>query len=66
MNEALPTMEVLMPLADVRALIQLSDRAARRWVSAGKIPKPDYKLAGRFPRWRRSTIETWLGEQSTT
>ena len=39
----------------VRELLECSDRTLRRWIDAGKFPRPDRRI-GRSLRWRRSTV----------
>lgn len=42
--------------------ISIDDRTLDRWVKSKAFPKPDLYL-GRSPRWRLSTINTYLEQK---
>lgn len=49
-------------LLGVRAVCQIldtRDRTLRRWICAGKFPKPDKRI-GRTLRWRESTVRNFI------
>ena len=52
-------MEQLLSSKTVRKLLDVSDRALRRWIAGGRFPKADIRI-GTTLRWKRSTIEDWL------
>jgi hypothetical protein len=55
---------IIEPMLSIDDLAHIL-KCSRRWLegqrSAGKVPRPDF-MAGRCPRWRPSTIRTWIGE----
>lgn len=42
--------------------ISIDDRTLDRWVASDKFPKPDLYL-GRHPRWKLSTVNTYLEQK---
>jgi hypothetical protein len=40
-----------------KALGDVTDETLRRWIKAGKIPKPDVDLSHRTRGWRLSTLQ---------
>jgi excisionase family DNA binding protein len=52
-------MEPMLGMDDLAALLRCNRRTLERLRSAGKLPQPDIHI-GRMPRWKRSTIETWV------
>jgi predicted DNA-binding transcriptional regulator AlpA len=38
----------------------IGTRTIWRLLSAGRFPKPDFRLGKRVVRWRASTIEEWM------
>lgn len=44
--------------AEVATLLNVHPVTVNKWTRAGKLPKPDARLA-MGPVWRRSTILTW-------
>ena len=58
--------ERLLSVRTVKSLLDCSDRTLRRWISAGKFPRPDVRI-GRSLRWRSSTITGFIqGEMPCT
>lgn len=55
--------EPMLTFAEVCSLLRIGHRTARRWLSAGKLPAPDFLLAGTAARWKASTIQGWLDSQ---
>lgn len=51
-----PPIEPLWRPPDIARWAGVSGRAVRGWRAIGKLPPPDYLIAGR-PAWRRETIE---------
>jgi predicted DNA-binding transcriptional regulator AlpA len=39
----------------------VSPRTIRRWIAAGRFPRPIFVSAGAPARWRIAQIEDWLG-----
>lgn len=66
MSNPTPTIEGLLALPDVMRLLRIGERTARRWLSCGKLPAPDFKLQGRFARWKPGTIARFLETQAVT
>lgn len=52
----------LMRAEEVAQLLNIGTRTMWRWVSAGKIPPPDFR-EGQTVRWLPATIEAWLHEK---
>jgi len=57
-------LDALLSLSDVRRVLSIGDRTARRWLSCGKLPAPDFRLAGRYARWKPDTIARFLESQA--
>jgi predicted DNA-binding transcriptional regulator AlpA len=53
--------EPLLTRADLLAVLRCGTATLDRLRSAGRLPRADLYL-GRSPRWRRSTIETWIAK----
>lgn len=49
--------------ATVRAYLDVPDRTFRRWIAAGRFPRPDLRI-GKSLRWRRSTVLAWVAEKA--
>jgi len=58
------TDDALLTFSEVCDRLRVAPRTARRWLSAGVLPKPDYRLAGSADRWRAATITKWLESQA--
>lgn len=43
----------------VASMLACSRRQVERWKSAGRLPKPDFRV-GRLPRWWPRTIREWI------
>ena len=56
-------LDPLLGTRKVCAWADCTDRNLRRLIQAGKFPAPDLRL-GRSLKWRRSTLERLLAEQS--
>jgi predicted DNA-binding transcriptional regulator AlpA len=52
----------LLDYAGVAALTGLSTATLRGYRAAGRMPAPDVMPAPDRPRWRESTITTWLAD----
>ncbi|MBU0717386.1 MAG: helix-turn-helix domain-containing protein [Planctomycetes bacterium] len=52
-------MEQLLSTKTVRKLLDVSDRALRRWIAGGRFPQADVRI-GTTLRWKESTVKTWL------
>lgn len=57
-------LESLVTGAELRRLLNVSDRTLRRLVSSGAIPRPDVTL-GTVRRWKMSTVRCMLGQTET-
>ncbi len=53
------SIEPLLHIDDLAALLSCSRRLVERMRSAGKLPKPDIHV-GRCPRWKPATIRDWI------
>jgi hypothetical protein len=51
--------EPAFAIDDWRRVLACSRRAVERLRSAGKLPRPDFKV-GRCPRWHAATVRAWL------
>jgi predicted DNA-binding transcriptional regulator AlpA len=51
--------EPLLKLDDLPEILGVCRRTVERMRSGGRFPKPDLTL-GRMPRWKPSTIRTWI------
>lgn len=51
---------LLLPAAEVAALLNISTRTLWRLLSAGRLPEP-IRLGGSV-RWRREQVESWIAE----
>jgi predicted DNA-binding transcriptional regulator AlpA len=49
----------LLRISDLERFLVCDRRTIERLRAAGKLPRPDI-LIGRSPRWRASTIQTWV------
>jgi hypothetical protein len=59
-GRALPaSLEPMLGIDDLAALLNCSRRLVERMRSAGKVPNPDIKI-GKMPRWRAETIRRWI------
>ncbi len=53
------SIEPMLHIDDLAALLSCSRRLVERMRSAGKVPKPDIHV-GRCPRWKPATIRAWI------
>jgi len=53
------SIEPMLHIDDLAALLSCSRRLVERMRSAGKVPKPDIHV-GRCPRWRPATVRAWI------
>ena len=53
------SIEPMLGMDDLAAILSCSRRLVERMRSAGKFPKPDLHV-GRCPRWTPATIRTWI------
>ena len=53
------SIEPLLHIDDLAALLSCSRRLVERMRSAGKVPKPDIHV-GKCPRWKPATIRAWI------
>ncbi len=53
------SIEPLLHIDDLAALLSCSRRLVERMRSAGKLPKPDIHV-GKCPRWKPATIRAWI------
>ena len=51
--------EPLLSQADLCRVLATSQRSIDRLRSSGRLPPPDLAI-GRSPRWRASTIRSWI------
>ncbi|HEY8666966.1 MAG TPA: helix-turn-helix domain-containing protein [Tepidisphaeraceae bacterium] len=56
---------MLMTVDDLADALAVGTRTVWRWVSMGTFPAPDLSIGGKLRRWRRSTVEAWIDEQTT-
>lgn len=49
----------------VAAMLDVRPRTFDRMVSMGQFPTADIKLNAKLVRWKRSTVEAWVGSQGT-
>ncbi len=42
---------------DLQTQMQICSETMRRWLRAGKLPKPDIDISSRRLAWKRSTLE---------
>lgn len=60
-NDPRPAPEALLiPVADVAALLNASERTVWRLADSGKMPRP--VALGRARRWNRKAVESWIAE----
>ena len=56
--------ESMVTLNDIAAHLSLSPRSVKRLRAEGKLPEPDFQIAGTgkrpIVRWRRSTIKRFV------
>lgn len=55
--------ERLIDRRTVCELLDVSGEALRRWIAAGKFPKP--LMLGNLQRWRATEYNQWLAERAT-
>lgn len=53
------TIEELLSARDLAGVLGVSVRSIWRWVSSGRLPKPDLRY-GQLVRWRPETITAWI------
>ena len=53
------SIEPLLHIDDLAALLSCSRRLVERLRSAGKVPRPDI-MVGKCPRWKPATIRAWI------
>jgi predicted DNA-binding transcriptional regulator AlpA len=53
----------LVSISEVATWAGTTPKSVRFLVATGKLPRPDCRI-GRRPKWRSSTIQRWLNEQS--
>jgi len=53
------SIEPMLHIDDLAALLSCSRRLVERMRSAGKVPEPDIHV-GRCPRWKPATIRAWI------
>ena len=53
------SIEPMLHIDDLAALLSCSRRFVERMRSAGKVPKPDIHV-GKCPRWKPATIQAWI------
>lgn len=56
---ARPAQAPLLDAAEVAGMLKCSERTVYRLAGSGRMPKP-IRLGG-LVRWRRQTIEDWIG-----
>ena len=56
--------ERLLSIKDVKTLLGLGESTIWQWVREGKFPKP-IKLSKTLSRWKSSSVEAWIHEQSS-
>ena len=49
-------LERIIYLRDLPNLLRVGKEAVRRYIKAGKIPKPDFELSKRTRGWKLSTL----------
>ena len=49
----------LLSVRTVCQPLETRDRTLRRWIAAGRFPRPDRRI-GRALRWRESTIKNFI------
>ncbi len=59
-----PPNSMLMTVADVCDLLQITDRTVRKWTDNGKLPVP-IRMGRRIIRFRRADIEALLEKPKT-
>ena len=59
------SIEPMLHIDDLAALLSCSRRLVERMRSAGKIPKPDIHV-GKCPRWKPATIRAWIDRGGKT
>ena len=52
----------LMSKHDVLRLLGITECSLRRWMTAGKFPRP-LALSPKVHRWHRVEVESWLARQ---
>ena len=59
------SIEPMLHIDDLAALLSCSRRLVERMRSAGKVPKPDIHV-GKCPRWKPATIRAWIDRGGKT
>lgn len=54
--------DAMVTAAEFRRLIGIGRRTFQTWRAAGKLPPPDFAPTQRTVRWRRETVERYLGQ----
>ncbi|MFH1110369.1 MAG: hypothetical protein V1790_14405 [Planctomycetota bacterium] len=57
-------LEPLVTGAEFRALLRVSDRTFRRWLSCGLVVKPDIVI-GSAKRWHTRTVRSFIEGNAT-
>lgn len=55
--------EPMLSIEDLARVLSISRRSAERYLSAGKLPRPDLRI-GKMPRWRPETVRGWIDQQA--
>ena len=58
-----PTIDPMLSLDDLAALLTVSRRSTERMLSGGKLP-PHAMTVGRMRRWETATVRAWIADQS--
>lgn len=53
----------MLSAGDFAKLLGIGRRTFQTWRAAGKLPLPDLRI-GHTVRWRASTVEAWLADQT--
>lgn len=56
MTEVAEEIDVVLWRADLRVRMRVCEETLRRWIKAGKLPKPDVHLSQKSMGWRMSTL----------
>ena len=59
------SIEPMLHIDDLAALLSCSRRLVERMRSAGKVPKPDIQI-GRMPQWKAAMIRAWIERRGKT
>ncbi len=60
MRESVRNFEPLLDYTDIAKLAGISPVTARSYRHSGHLPEPDEQTSPRRPRWKLSTVTTWL------